>query len=157
MVLNHLWPLMSVTPFFRFPNLLVRSTCKRFLRRSFKSELKCEGKRTCEQEKVSKTHKILKKKHKSCKTGVQKTAQLCRYFNIGHLWTILIVRHTSINDTLSYLATVDHIQDCWLITYTLPIGGTVIKETLIILRAKEICHRSNSCYHECHYYSTENY
>lgn len=44
---NHLWFLMSFTPFFRLPNLFVRSTCSRFLSRSFKSELKWEGNRTC--------------------------------------------------------------------------------------------------------------
>lgn len=37
---------MSFTPFFRLPNLFVRSTCSRFLSRSFKSELKWEGNRT---------------------------------------------------------------------------------------------------------------
>lgn len=38
---------MSLTPFFRFPNRFVRSTCSRFRRRSLRSELKCDGKRTC--------------------------------------------------------------------------------------------------------------
>lgn len=38
---------MSLTPFFRLPNLFVRSTWSRFLSRSFKSELKWDGNRTC--------------------------------------------------------------------------------------------------------------
>ena len=43
---NHLWFLISFTPFFKFPNLFVKSTCSNDLRRSFKSELKWDGKRT---------------------------------------------------------------------------------------------------------------
>lgn len=43
---NHLWFFMSFTPFFRLPNLFVRSTWSRFLSRSFRSELKWEGNRT---------------------------------------------------------------------------------------------------------------
>lgn len=46
-VANHLWPLISLTPFLRLPKRLVRSTCSKFLNRSFRSELKWEGKRTC--------------------------------------------------------------------------------------------------------------
>lgn len=45
-VANHLWLLISLTPFLRFPKRLVRSTCRRFLSRSFRSELKWDGKRT---------------------------------------------------------------------------------------------------------------
>lgn len=50
---NHLWFLMSFTPFFRLPNLFVRSTWSRFLSRSFRSELKWEGNRTYRSEKRS--------------------------------------------------------------------------------------------------------
>ena len=44
---NHLWPLMSLTPFLRLPKRFVKSTCSRLRSKSFRSELKWEGKRTC--------------------------------------------------------------------------------------------------------------
>lgn len=44
---NHLWVLMSATPFLRFPKRLVKSTCRRLRSRSFRSDVKWEGKRTC--------------------------------------------------------------------------------------------------------------
>ena len=40
---------MSLTPFLRLPKRFVRSTCSRLRRRSFKSELKWDGKRTYKQ------------------------------------------------------------------------------------------------------------
>ena len=52
---NHLWFLMSFTPFFRLPNRLVRSTWRRFLSRSFRSELKWDGNRTCVGKKMKMT------------------------------------------------------------------------------------------------------
>lgn len=45
-VVNHLWFLMSLTPFLRLPKRLVRSTWSKLRKRSFKSELKWDGKRT---------------------------------------------------------------------------------------------------------------
>ena len=47
MAINHLWVLMSATPFLRFPKRLVKSTCRRLRSRSFRSDVKWEGKRTC--------------------------------------------------------------------------------------------------------------
>lgn len=50
---------MSPTPFLRFPYLFVRSTCKRLRKRSFRSAVKCDGKRTWEGKELTGDH-ILK-------------------------------------------------------------------------------------------------
>lgn len=42
---NHLWLLMSSSPSFRLPKRFVKSTCRMFLMRSFRSLLKCAGTR----------------------------------------------------------------------------------------------------------------
>lgn len=54
---NHLWFLMSLTPFLRFPYRLVRSTCNKFFSRSFSSAVKCAGKRTWKNKMVEETVK----------------------------------------------------------------------------------------------------
>jgi len=54
--INHLWPLMSYTPFFRLLKRLVRSAWNKFCSKFFKSAVKWDGKRTYKQDSFFKAH-----------------------------------------------------------------------------------------------------